>query len=177
MPLLLKKFEQPTNVFVIGQDFTDVCETFSITDDYSSIDLVINDKETTLETDGFVFIFTEEELRENYDKINSGSELCDIEVLLLEDFVGEISLKIINERTKQDVLVDNFENWFNIKEYLMYQDFPLTNHEDEADEDQETEFTPKLVVKTEKPKEFYQIFGLDVVYNKFNLPTNEEDNE
>lgn len=93
--LLIRKFEEETDLYVYGGYFDDVEPTISITDDEASIDLVIqNEEEKCINTNGFVYILTASEMRECASSIQvSGVG----DYVFIENFKGTITLEIPDE--------------------------------------------------------------------------------
>ena len=166
MPVLLRKFDTLTNVYIIGTDFKDEQETFSITDDYCSCNIKSEKNKTSIETDGFVFIYTEDELKSNYDKL-WGEDSLEAEVYVLKHFTGEITLKVIGRDTDKDMLNSELLNeWFNIKEYIKHQSYPEDNDDDDECLDPEINITGKVDGGE-------SILSLRDVYKSLELPINE----
>lgn len=119
--ILIKNFTEPTNVYIVGEDFKNLPETFSITDDYHSCAISNGFEKRYIDTDGFVFIYSEEEFNNNKHLIEYPSQ----EYVLLKNFVGEIHVKVVdsdsNNILKKDV---------NLKDYLMYQTEEDTDFDD-----------------------------------------------
>lgn len=116
--MILKTFENPTNLFISGIDFIKQSETFSITDDYCTLATTLNGLSYThLETCGFVFILTEEELLKIIPTIdlNDDSDEC----LFIKNFVGTIDLFM-----KSSTGVIWLPDPIDFKEYLQYQNSP-----------------------------------------------------
>lgn len=92
-PVILRTFDKPTNIHIIGNDFENLPETFGITDDYASFILKLNDHIEYCDTCGFVFIMTDEEFKQ-YESIMQDEDQCHI---YIENYIGDIGLKLINE--------------------------------------------------------------------------------
>ena len=92
MKFLLKTFTKPTKVFIFGHDFLDQDQTISLTDDYSGLVIIDNNKiiDHHFETCGHVFIYSEEELEEklSYLDVDEPEDYDTFHVL--ENFVGSI---------------------------------------------------------------------------------------
>lgn len=111
----LKKIIIPTTLIVLGTDVQGVTEAFKITDDYHTLMVSNGIDKTYLETDGFVFILTIEELKGYIGKELIKIEDSGCEFIVLLDYVGELNLKVITDSGK-DILTS-----FDPKEYLMHQ--------------------------------------------------------
>jgi hypothetical protein len=92
--MILKSYKTPTDVFICGIDFTHKQETFGITDDYSTIDVQFSDSKKYLDTCGFVFVLTREEIIEIKDAIDEDDGQ---NWVLLKDYVGDIELYFEDE--------------------------------------------------------------------------------
>lgn len=106
---IIKNIEEPTDIYIIGDDFTDKPETFAITDDYCSLTIRGDDgKEAYIETTGFVFILTKEEILNWKDyldvELDPGYE--DFTIMLLKDYVGEMQL-VAEDDDGKDRLKEN----------------------------------------------------------------------
>lgn len=116
--MILRTFNKPTNVFISGIDFINKPETFSITDDYCTFDVLLNNISGFLiDTCGFVFILSEEEFLEIKDSLDldDSSDNC----LRITNFVGTIDLYMVSP---------SGEKWLpasiDFSEYLEYQNPP-----------------------------------------------------
>lgn len=120
---VLKNVTKPTTLFVLGADVNGVKETFGITDDYHSLKVVHGETKKLLDTDSRVFVLTEAELLEYLEKELIQIEDNSCELIVINDFVGEVKVSVITE-SGADIL-----KGFNPGEYLMHQ------VESEADDD------------------------------------------
>lgn len=136
MKKLLKSYINQ-DVYILGYDITKVIETFSLTDDYQSLRLQFKDDYSYMETVGYCFILTQEELDLYRSKIEvENSHQDDTYCVKLTNYIGDIYLNIINDDTKKSVLKKNLD----LSEYIM----------DQATKDlSEISFTIQLEIDTE----------------------------
>lgn len=124
-PVIIRTFDTPTNVHIIGNDFENLTETFSITDDYASFCLKMNDRVEYCDTCGFVYIMSDDE----YDKYKDNMDYDDQCHIYIENYMGNIGIKLIDnykckfgDYESAIKLIDNSKNYlpinFNHKEYL-----------------------------------------------------------
>lgn len=115
MKSLLKTYSTPTTIYVMGCDFTGKDQTFSITDDYHSLDISHGAKRDLLvDTVGYAFILTQSELDEMKDKVEDTS--LNQEGFMVKDFIGDIFIDVYDEDNKS-ILKEKFD----IKSNLMYE--------------------------------------------------------
>lgn len=117
--MILKTYKEPTNVVVSGLFFPDAPSTFGITDDYHNLDVVNakNHKDwALLDTWGGITILTEEEFLANIEQTkktaNAEAYLEGLDYLILEDYVGDISIDLflldeLQRRTNISILDPN----------------------------------------------------------------------
>jgi len=120
--LELKNIETPTDLFVFGADFDSVPKLFSISDDYSYIGLKFKDSTSYLHTVGFVFVYTLEELRKVWSRLEEDSKYIFPEYycIHIKNYSGKISLT-----SEEDIDLSDID----LKEYLQDQ----TNSDDWVD--------------------------------------------
>lgn len=101
MAYLVKRVETPQTIYILGEYFDVPGTGFGITDDYSSCYVSNGIDERWLDTVGWVEVFTEEELVAAIPKIDPDGydpeEEWNQDVLVLENFSGDIVLKLIAE--------------------------------------------------------------------------------
>jgi hypothetical protein len=113
--MILKTYKEPTDIVIFGTSFEEEPETFSITDDESPFD--IRDKNGSiinLVSDGFVTICEYGEFLTKLDLIDESCYFAD--VMLLKDYVGDITLSMINGKNKEIDITK-----FDLNEYLQAQ--------------------------------------------------------
>lgn len=130
---VLRRFEEPTDILVLGagfgwkiglneskdyEDFLIKTKEYErgITDDYIGIDI----DEKWIETQGYVTVYTLEEIEFLKEK---GLFEEYMEGMLYENFVGEITIGVINDETKQYMQLPS-----EMKDYYILYD--LENEED-----------------------------------------------
>ncbi len=158
MGYVVKEYKKPTDVYIIGTDFQGEKQAFGITDDYSEIEISNGVDKVRLYTDGWVFIYTLEELTEHQDKVWWESDIfdCDLGAIVLKDFVGELKLVVLNE-TGEDLLTS-----FDPTEYLLHQECFYDLNDD-------VEYDTFLTVPTDTPlpkdamelKDLYESLGFN----------------
>lgn len=115
--MILRTFTEPTTIYLIGADFTDKQQTFGLTDDECAITVKCPTEDAWMDTCGFVFIYTQEELDANIDSLDaSGYE----SKITFKDYVGNIKLEAKCEIEK-GVFEDAFVDELDLTEYVMYQ--------------------------------------------------------
>ena len=117
MKKLLKTFNNQ-DVYILGYDITNIPETFGITDDYESLKLQFKDDYIYMETVGYCFVLTQEEL----DLYKSKIEIDDVDqddmyCVKISNYTGNIYLDIVNDDTNNSVLKKNLD----LKEYIASQ--------------------------------------------------------
>lgn len=107
--ILLKTYTQPTTIYIVGNDFGGLKETFSLTDDYMSLLIKSGSQQRFMETDGFCFIMTEQEFNERKDDLDDSSYQ---DFIKIENFEGDIHVKVIdnenNEILEEDATLDDY---------------------------------------------------------------------
>lgn len=127
--VILKKIETPQDIYVIGDYIENLEPLICLTDDEYPFDLKVgNNTPNFVETSGFVYILTKEELLTLKGKLNEDELFADN--LVIENFCGEIVLKVISENNNDLVTNENFDP----KEYICYQDFYYANKADKGDQ-------------------------------------------
>jgi hypothetical protein len=113
--ILLRSFKQPTKVYIIGNSFQseEIKPAFSITDDYHSCAVKSSKNRRYMETDGFVYILTEEEFQQYKDTLYEDSYQ---DAIVLENFEGDIYVSLVDSEGN-NVLEDKVD----IDDYLCYQ--------------------------------------------------------
>lgn len=122
--IVIKTFNIPTNVYIIGNWFKDLDATFGITDDYSTLTISNGRQKMYMETDGWVHILSEQEFNDNKHRLEYPG---DCEAMILPNFVGDLSVSVIAE-DGEDLLTE-----YDPEEYLMHQSFRQTNDKDVED--------------------------------------------
>ena len=102
MAHLVKREETPQTIYILGEGFSNSPGTgFGITDDYSTCYVSNGIEDRWLDTVGWVEVFTEAELVAAIPSIDDcgydPEDDCNQGVLVLENFVGDIVLKLIAE--------------------------------------------------------------------------------
>jgi hypothetical protein len=121
--IVFTKFDTPQDIYIFGahvdreivsKEMDD--RTFGITDDYSTIVISNCKKSSTMETSGFVYVFTKEE----FGKICHTFDETEMEQegFVLKNFVGEIRLKVTVEIDKKEYDILDI---YHPDEYLMHQ--------------------------------------------------------
>lgn len=134
MKHLIKSYTEFTTIYVLGCDFENRKPTVSLTDDYMNCDCVHTSKvdpknfnipggNKSLETGGYLYILTQEELDEEIDDIIR--ECSSQEGFKIENFIGDIYVDVLDEEDNS-ILKENA----NLKDYLMYE----TEDETECEE-------------------------------------------
>lgn len=117
MKKLLKTFNNQ-DVYILGYDITKITETFSITDDYHSLRLQFKDDYGYMETCGYCFILTQEELDLYRSKIEIEDEdQDDTYCVKIPNYTGNIYLDVIDRDKNESVLEDNID----LREYILDQ--------------------------------------------------------
>ena len=137
MKKLLKTFNNQ-DVYILGYDITNIKETFSITDDYHSLRLQFKDDYRYMETTGFCFILTQEELDLYKSKIETeNADSDDIYCVKISNYTGNIYLDVIDDDIEESVL----EEELDLEEYVL----------DQTTEDlSEISFSILLEIETER---------------------------
>lgn len=109
--MILRTFDEPTDVIICGIDFTHKPETFSLTDDYSMVAVANKDKIKFLDTCGFVYVLTREEANDIKDALDEDDGQ---EWILLKDYVGSIGIHFEDDdRNRFEIPQDT-----DLREYL-----------------------------------------------------------
>lgn len=119
--MIIKTYTEPTDVFICGIDFVEKEETFGITDDYCILVVKGTDKKKLIDTCGFVFINTKEEMIAMQGALEEDENQ---EWFFLKDYVGDISIHFeddeeneypIDEVDLDEYLSDSFpgEGWYD----------------------------------------------------------------
>ena len=111
--VIIKKIEVPQDVYIIGDWVKDFDESFKITDDESAFTLRNGDKTIWMNTSGFVYILTTEELIANKASFEEGFA----DNIVIKNFSGELNLKVINSDNNDIVTAENFDK----DEYIYHQ--------------------------------------------------------
>jgi hypothetical protein len=115
--VVLKTFDIPQTIYIVGVDYQEKPEAFSITDDEHLCLIENNKKQTAINTQGFVFILSEEEFINWEDLLWESPEDYEYtDGVCLKNFTGNICLKVI-DKEGNDILTDSI---FQQKEYLRY---------------------------------------------------------
>lgn len=114
--VVIKTITQPQDIYIIGADYKGKEETFAITDDYHMLCVVNGKAKKYMDTDGYVFILTKEQLLEWSDLMwEDPSEMDGQEGLVLHNFSGDIRLRVVTEKGRD--LLHKFDN----QNYVMHQ--------------------------------------------------------
>lgn len=123
--ILVKRFENPTNIYILGCYFEEwrniVKESFSITDDYMYIDIknIGNGRENMFDTDGHVFILSEDDFIKFSKLVDFNENYSYSDAIFIENYIGDINLVyILDEKENLYLKAEDFD----FEEYLMYQD-------------------------------------------------------
>jgi len=87
--MIIKTYTEPTDVFICGIDFINQPETFGITDDYCMLAVQFSDNKEYLDTCGYVYILSRNEIikiKDHLDQDNGQNWL------LLKDYLGDIKI-------------------------------------------------------------------------------------
>lgn len=159
MKNLLRRFDTPTNVIALGVDITGIPQSFSITDDYHTLDIRVANNQWAgmIETEGYVFILTDEEFLKYYDLIKYDEETSDKWMIVFKNFIGNIAVEVQNSDTREDLMIDDFEP---LGEGILYQTI------DEVDLN-DISFEAVLKIYRENPEESHLPYYTDPIkYHK-----------
>jgi len=109
--ILIRRFDQPTDIYICGCDFRDETQTFAITDDEAPLNISDGLNNNVIDTSGFVFILTVAELKELAPKMDDPFGT----IQFVENYKGDIKLVIPEDCDFE------FEPDFDPLEYFMYQ--------------------------------------------------------
>ena len=142
--VIIKKIEVPQDVYIIGDWVKDFVESFKITDDESAFVLKNGEKTIWMNTSGFVYILTTEELILNKSSFEEGFA----DNVVIKNFSGELILRM-KDTDGNDILTE--EN-YDREEYLMHQEWLNSSDEDDDEDDIEIDDIILDII----PSPFYQ---------------------
>jgi len=115
MEILLKNYEVPTNIYIVGDYIEGVEPTILADDDEVTVNITDGERVNYLTTYGFVYIFSDEEFKNLLKSRNLASD-GDPEVQYIRNYVGKITLnKIIDNKLCE------FENELDLNDYINHQ--------------------------------------------------------
>jgi hypothetical protein len=104
--MILRTFDKPTNVFIIG-DMVDYGDNYGLTDDFSSVDVTIGEDKLGIETTGFFSILSENELiefiiRNNLLEVYDEEKIYDeCGIVLLKNYSGDIEGILLDDNDQE----------------------------------------------------------------------------
>lgn len=130
--MLLKKFEEPTDIFIVGcclYDGRDWTGDVLIQDDENQFVITINNYiEKRLTCDGFINVITREEFVKYKDHFSESMIDYD-DFVVIKDFVGEVGVKVVAIMNgKENVHIEELD----LDEYLADQEALKEARKDEA---------------------------------------------
>lgn len=120
--VILRKIDTPQDVFILGDlEINNVKDDFLITDDECGFTLASGDNTYGIGSFGGCIILTKEELIANLDNIDFDSyeDIFGDNSILLPDFSGEISLKVIMDNGQEVLNPENFDK----TDYVYHADY------------------------------------------------------
>jgi hypothetical protein len=85
--IIIREFLTPTDIYICGCDFRDITESFAITDDEATLRIRQGEDTRRIDTSGYVFIFTAEELLAVKDTMDDFGE-----IFYIENYEGKLIL-------------------------------------------------------------------------------------
>jgi len=108
--MILRTFDKPTNVFIIG-DMLDYGNRYGLTDDFSGVDITIGEDKLGIETTGHFSILSENELikfiikekflEESEDEYYTEKIYEESDIILIKNYVGNIEGVLLNDDGKE----------------------------------------------------------------------------
>lgn len=126
--MILRTFDKPTNVYLIGYRFDGENLTeFGITDDEYTYKLNVGDRKKYVTTEGNLTIMSEEEFME-YNILDEVNEFENFRsIVILKNYVGDILGKVVDDEEDSNIEFD-----FSDKDEILYS---LIHEQEDDDED------------------------------------------
>lgn len=114
MPIEILKTMEPITLVIYGGDVTGKDQTFSITDDYCTLQIKVNESiDISIDSSGFAFVSTLEQFKEwNEESLLEDDEA---ETFIIENFTGSVELAIFDKG--KNVLPSDAD----LQDYIMHQ--------------------------------------------------------